>query len=343
MHWLTAAAAAWSITPDALLVIHTYRVNATFCDIVLPRFREDLLLAWKPYTCDDVRAEIRNAFDEWQHNSHISFREVDAGEADTTIGAAFVPVDDMLARVVQSQTVARIEVDEDVCWYTDRSFCAHVHSNEYLFWSMGLVVWTFAGALGVYILCVPATRLSVTARMVNWAVFLSAPLLLFGAVVPCTSCYDFRHTLLHEVGHTLGFGHTDEPPQQCGCGASAAPCTLTDAAARDAIMHSRIRRTPTTCLSRDDVNGLRSIYGGACDAPIWCYESASYTGYSRVAVALLYGFVLAWGFVVFRDAVERCATRYRRRRRTTAPVKAIVAAPPRRVRRPGGVSRGARV
>merc|ERR1740130_1493863 len=40
-----------------------------------------------------------------------------------------------------------------------------------------------------------------------WGMLL--PLVLWGVVVPCTNCHDFNVVMTHEIGHSLGFGHTD--------------------------------------------------------------------------------------------------------------------------------------
>ena len=44
---------------------------------------ESTLLTWTAFTCADVHALIRDAFDEWQHNSMISFLEVDSSHGAT--------------------------------------------------------------------------------------------------------------------------------------------------------------------------------------------------------------------------------------------------------------------
>ena len=292
----------WAVQTSPLVQVRTYYVAPSVCDVALPHFYEDAILSWSSFGCDDVRAAIRDAFDEWQHNSLFSFREVDELPADTRIDTVVLNGDGVLARVTQNAT--RLEIDRDTCWYTDRGFCATIARHDALLWALLVLAWVSSGGLAGALLCLPMRIVRATTRIANWAIFVACPLVLVFVMRPCTRCHDFRHTMMHEVGHTLGFLHTDEVPQRCGCGAAAAPCILDDAAARATIMHSRIRRGGVTCLDRNDVDGLRSIYGGDCAAPVWCYETSSDAGIGRLAVALLYGFLGAWLVVAVRSCAE---------------------------------------
>lgn len=320
----------WAVQTSPVQVVRTYYVDPSVCRRTLPHFYEDAALSWSSFGCSDLVSEIRNAFDEWEHNSLVSFREVASTPADTVVAASYVPDESMIARVVFGQNRTSIEIDEGTCWYTDRDFCASIQRHEVLLWTLLTVGWVGSGALGVLLLCLPMRLVPATTRLANWAIFIASPLLLLFVMRPCLTCYDFRRTMMHEVGHTLGFMHTDDATrtQRCGCGADAVVCSLTAAAARETVMHSRARRTATACLSQQDADGLRSTYGGDCDAPVSCYETASFVGFSRIAVALVYGFLVSWGVVTLRHCLEPRARRYLHARRHV-----VVAAAPQGIAR----------
>lgn len=326
--FMSALACSWVLNAATISSRNRYYyyVNETICDNVLPRFFEDSLLTWRRITCPDVHTLIRNAFDEWQHNTpDVSFYETPLSDgAHISISADFVSGTSTVAQWNPVEAV--IHIDESTCWYTDREFCATVAGNLVPIWVTTSLVWAASLALGLYFVCRRSSRVDTVARIVTWSVFLSCPIVLFSAVYPCTRCFDFKYTMMHEVGHTLGFGHTNAEGQHCGCGENATACVLTDADARATIMHSDVQRTALSCLSRNDVDGLRSKFGPAngCEAPVWCYQQTSLAGPSRVAVAMVYGFVMAWLFVFVRRVVyDRCFPSKRIRRVIHLPSSAV--------------------
>ena len=293
--WRTNQTVAGALT-------RTYSVDASFCPGVLPGVYEDAFLTWRLIGCADLRTEVRRAFDAWSHNSYATFVEVAAG-GDVTVRAGTLANADFVAQADTTQVV----VHNDTCWYRDRGFCRAVQPHLSLLWIVGVVGWTVTAAVGVVILCVPTRSIDSITRVVNWALFVSVPLVLFGVLYPCGRCYDLRRTLVHEVGHVLGFGHSDEGAQRCGCGNATVSCGV--ATSDDGVMRSATRRDMPACLSRDDVDGVRSLYGGRCDDPVWCHDGSSLSGTSRIAVALVYGFVVAWVVVVLRNTIHYRAPR----------------------------------
>ena len=190
-------------------------------------------------------------------------------------------------------------MDLNTCWYTDRHFCYAVNRDVVpLCIGLGITWVAFVIIAFLNLLNRPNPYVSVP-RILAWVVVMAIPTLALGSLLPCLMCHDFTAVVIHEVGHILGFGHSDDPAQMCGCGGTARACTSREDTA--SVMHSVAQRRNTLCLSRDDVDGVRSIYGGICDDPIWCYESPTTTGYTRVSTALLYSFIIASLIVFVRN------------------------------------------
>lgn len=303
----------------------TYNVDTAFCNQLLPRLYEDTVLTWSTFNCDDVKTLIRDSFDEWQHNSMISFLEVtNANDATVTIRADFLSRPSVIAQAGAHAGGGVITIDENECWYTDRDFCASVSNHIFLIWFLVCLMWAITAGIGLYLIVRPLSRVDAIARVVNWAIFISCPLILFSALYPCTYCFDFRYTMMHEVGHILGFGHSDDEGQSCGCFNSTTTCTLGEEEKISSIMHSTVQHRSNSCLSRNDVDGLRAYYGPTrCDEKIWCYENTTFAGHSRIAVAIVYGFTLSWMFVLVRGRIYDACWGVRRRAHRILVIKRL--------------------
>lgn len=246
---------------------------------------------------------IRHAFDAWQYNSEtVVYETRNVSGADVMIGTDTMGDRSWIAfarRYTFGNDEHEIRIDLDTCWYTDRHFC-HAVNRDVVPLSIGLgVTWTaFLLIAFLNLLRSPSPLYSVP-RILIWVVVTAIPTLALGSLLPCLMCHDFTAIVIHEVGHILGFGHSDDPTQMCGCGGMARAC----ASSHDttSVMHSVAQRRNTLCLTRNDVDGVRSRYGGVCDDPIWCYESPSTTGYTRVSTALLYSFIVASLIVFVRN------------------------------------------
>lgn len=329
----------WVRMPQQHVLRHnpiTYFVDPTLCDRVLPQLYEDTLLTWSRFDCDEVRSLLREAFDEWQHNSMLSFNEV-AHDLDAHVTVRARKLHDPMAIAQAGQATIVLDVDE--CWYTDRAFCGSVTAHLLLILVAIGTTWLMSAAFGLWLVMRKrANPCDAVARVVNWTVLVSCPLLFVFAVLPCTYCFDLKYTMMHEIGHILGFGHTDYDEQMCGCLNTTARCALSEDALDASVMRSRIARKTTSCLSRNDVDGLRSFYGPhPCDDRVWCYESGVFTGHFRVALAIVYGFTVAWCIVLLKQFLTHTSRARRPRLFHWPPVArppVVVARSPPRPRRP---------
>ena len=302
---------AWVFRSPLVSTSQTYFVEANFCHVTRPYFREDTFLSWRVFQCADVHAAIRRSLDVWQYNSLLSFREVvNRTRADIIIGVGHITTDGTVAiATTHANHASEIRMNSKSCWYTDRAFCASVTTNLTLLYILLGIPWICSILLVVQTLLSPVTPFRSVSRLVSWSVLIAVPMVYIGAMLPCLYCYDFTTVMMHEIGHVLGFAHSSVIPQQCGCGTNVSTCMTTTGTG--SIMHESTQHRHNACLSQDDVDGLRSMYGQDCGDPILCYNISSFVGYSRISVALVYAFTIASVVVGIRNGVER----YRRQRR----------------------------
>ncbi len=320
----------WAATRRPLRPVHTFSMNASLCEKVLPHFYEDTFLSWQRFTCDDVQAAVRRGFDTWSYNSMLSFREV-THSADIDIGAQVLEDAQMLAywhtREFQE---ARIVFSSGMCWYTDAAYCAQAHQTFGWVVTLLVAVWGVSLA-GVFLLLRynPVRKVDPVVRLVVWSVFFCIPLSAFGTLAPCFLCYDFESTVVHEVGHAIGFSHSGDASvsHRCGCGEGAVHCSTTPSPRESIMFESHLVR-PHACLSRDDADGVRSLYGGDCDDPVWCYATTSFAGFTRLSISFVYSFLGAWVAVFARNSYERWKWGRRRARVSLPVVQTTLAARP---------------
>lgn len=302
--FLVSAALAWRTLAPGVTPSPTpkkYRLEEGFCGDIQRHVGTDVL-NWKMIHCDDVRAQVREGLDVWQHNGGPVFLEVEGSED------VLIKANSLSGSTVGRANFGNVEIDASSCWHSDRDFCHSVDANFVLLNVCLATLWGLAlSCVVLWFIVIPLKPFQGAIRLLLWTVCISVPLFYVGGVLPCLLCQDFRVVLVHEVGHVLGLDHPDVPAaaaeQNCGCGNASKSCNETRIGT---VMQSTVHSS-RTCLTRDDVDGLRTLYPGvlSCDAPIWCYDMNTEGGFFRIAVSLLYGFLLSCIIVGLRDAFQR--------------------------------------
>ena len=316
----------WTKYSNATKMFRTYKIDASFCDVMLPRFIEDWYFTWRGISCTDIHAFVRTALDMWQHNSLVSFHEIETEDADITFRAETASSSQLAITMFGNETDATLMFNVDKCWYTDREFCAAVSNNIYPLLSSAIVSFISSTMVVTYNICNPINKLDSIVRLLSWTLLLSSVLSIVVIIFPCIRCRDFTTTVMHEAGHVIGIGHTDDPGDHyCGCGENVTLCSSSPSA----VMFSQVVISDSLCLAQDDIDAVRSLYGGPCNDPNWCYSSVSMTGLSRFSMSLVYSFMIAYGVVLLRNlgaVVYRRSMRHRDRknRNSTRSVKEIV-------------------
>lgn len=289
----------------------TYTIHESFCDDILPYFREDRLLSFRTFTCDDIKISVRDAFNAWQYHIPVAFKEGDSGQI--TVSSQKLSDSKTIAQAegslsFQEKREVRIKLNSDKCWYTDNNFCKTINDIQAFLVAFVTTLWVTSGLLACTLLFTPYQKIDATLRLVVWSIVFSCPLIWWTAIGPCRDCMAFSTTVMHEIGHLIGLGHPDDEDNYnlCGCGSLATECPPRELTVMNSILSNEV----SSCLTQDDVDGARTLLGGNCSETVHCYDEVNYTGFARITTAFIYAFLLSWILLCCRN----CASHHKMER-----------------------------
>ncbi len=133
-----------------------------------------------------------------------------------------------------------------------------------------------------------------------------------------------EHVISHELGHTIGFRHSDYYDRSISCGGTAdnegtepegaihIPGTPTTASLGASVMNSCFSASETGEWSSSDITALNALYAGGSPGVASCsgYDFTSYRGQNGTQIrcacpAVSGGYV--WGTNVYTDDSDVCA------------------------------------
>lgn len=273
-----------------------YHIPKHVCDSISSNFYDSFTFF---NTCETVRKRIREGFDEWSYNTELLFKETssfemaniifyfnDIEKVDVSATTKFITLDKV-----------SVTIDQHVCWHNNTYICKKIMDSYFTLCIVLAITWAFT----LVVFYKPV-------RFISTTVFFYIPTSYFVFLRSCANCHSFKHTIMHEVGHILGLGHTNEDGNLCGCGEYRVPCAVVN---KDAVMKKFSQNNQ--CLDRDDVNGVNSLYAKPCTEQLVCYHDSNFS-----LSPLLSVFVVAFIISVFLDILyviykKICKSRFEKR------------------------------
>lgn len=241
---------------------YTYYFDSSFCDL---NFNPLLTLFDK---CDKAKAVTRDAMNVWEKYIPCRFSEVYTTDADLIIRSGNA-LEDML-NIAYFDNEGYINIDNNTCWYMTNQIGSVMLSPIYMALLLTVIMMMTVSYTGFTVYSFLANKdKKIICYMLPFVLYI----LIWYSITQSSyfNCYSLSIVMAHELGHSLGMGHSTE----------------------QAIMQSIYQPSISdVCIYSDDIYGIISLYGNSTiyDGNDYCINPGIYSGLYEGLLLALNGF-----------------------------------------------------